>query len=305
MRKIIKRHGNSLCIVFDVNDKEVYKIKEGDFIDFNIGRITENKEIIRLEKGTEARTNVKAIIIAAGKGSRLNPLTVDKPKCMLEIAGKTVLQRAIDCLRENGINNIAVVKGYKKEKINYPGLKYYVNDNYENNNILHSLFYAEPEMDGDFIALYSDILFKKDVVKKLLEHNHDFSVIVDKNWIKAYEGRTNHPTSEAEKVIIENGKIVEIGKHLTVEESHGEFIGMVKFSDEGTEILKNVFNDAKKKFTGKPFQCAKVFEKAYLTDMIQELIDNGHDVHPVVIEGKWHEMDTLQDFEKLVTNYRL
>ena len=79
---------------------------------------------------------MKAIIIAAGLGSRLGNLTNDKPKCLLEVAGKSLLQHQIDTLKSCGITNISVIKGYKKEKINYPGLKYYINDDYQNNNIL-------------------------------------------------------------------------------------------------------------------------------------------------------------------------
>ena len=76
---------------------------------------------------------MKAIIIAAGMGSRLNPLTNDKPKCMLELNGKTLLQHQIRALREAGIDRVALVKGYKKEAIGYPDLVYYFNDNYQNN----------------------------------------------------------------------------------------------------------------------------------------------------------------------------
>ena len=104
---------------------------------------------------------MKAIIIAAGIGIRLNPLTNDKPKCMLEIKGKTILQHQLDVFHANGITDLSLIKGYKKEVINYSGLKYYINDNYRNNNILNSLFYAEKEMDEEFIASYSDIIFVK------------------------------------------------------------------------------------------------------------------------------------------------
>lgn len=94
---------------------------------------------------------MKVIIIAAGLGSRLNPLTNDKPKCLLKIKGKSILERQLEALRECGINNISVVRGYKGKMINFPGIKYYENTDYESNNILNSLFYAEKEMDEEFI----------------------------------------------------------------------------------------------------------------------------------------------------------
>ena len=94
---------------------------------------------------------MKAIIIAAGLGNRLMPLTDGTPKCMLDINGKTIMQRQLDVLRQCGTDSIVVVRGYKKEMINYPGIRYYENTDYKNNNILRSLFYAESEMDDGFI----------------------------------------------------------------------------------------------------------------------------------------------------------
>ena len=240
----------------------------------------------------------KAIIIAAGLGSRLGNLTNDKPKCLLEVAGKSLLQHQIDTLKSCGITNISVIKGYKKEKINYPGLKYYINDDYQNNNILNSLFYAEPEMSDAFITHYSDILYRKEVVERLLTSQGDISVVIDINWQDYYLGRTDHPIEEAEKVIFDaNNQVVEIGKILVKEEVNwGEFIGMAKFTKRGAEIFKRHFHQAKKLYWGKPFQQASIFQKAYLTDMFQEMIDLGVLISCVIIAKGWIEIDTVQDF---------
>ena len=85
------------------------------------------------------------IIIAAGLGSRMRELTEDKPKCMLKVNSKTILKHQIEAYKANGIKNIAVIRGYKKDQINLKNLKYYENTDYKNNNILNSLFYAEKE----------------------------------------------------------------------------------------------------------------------------------------------------------------
>ena len=242
----------------------------------------------------------KAIIIAAGPGSRLNPLTNDKPKCLLKIGGKTIMERQLETLRLCGIGDTSVVRGYQAEKINFPEIKkYYENTNYQNNNILNSLFYAEPEMTGDFIVSYSDILYDKSVIEQLLKDKNDIAIVVDTDWQEYYQGRTEHPMSEAENVIIQNGKIFKIGKHLRADESYGEFIGMAKFSKKGGEILKKEFQRAKDQYWGKPFQDAQTFEKAYLTDIFQELIDVGFSVHPVIIQKNWWEIDTEQDLKKV------
>ena len=198
---------------------------------------------------------MKAIIIAAGMGNRLNPLTNDQPKCMLEIRGKALLQHQIDIFRSCGIEEIAVVKGYEKEKIDIAGLKYYINDNYKNNNILCSLFYAEPALDDEVIFCYSDILFEKSVVERLLQSREDISLVVDIDWRGYYESRTDHPIEEAENVIFDaDNYVVEIGKIIPHKDAvHGEFIGMVKCTARGVEVIKRHFHRDKELFLGKPF----------------------------------------------------
>lgn len=241
----------------------------------------------------------KAIIIAAGMGSRLRPFTEDKPKCLLEVNGKTILERQLGALRSCGIDDFALIRGYKAETINFPDIRYYENPNYQNNNILNSLFCAEKEMDGDFVVSYSDIIYDQTVPEELLKSDKDITIVVDEDWAEYYQGRTLHPIEEAENVIIKNGKITQIGKHVTAEEAHGEFIGMAKFSKAGAEIFKKEFQRVKNEYWGKPFQRAKTFEKAYLTDMFQELIDRGIDVYPVMIKKHWWEIDTEQDLRKV------
>ena len=244
---------------------------------------------------------MKVIILAAGMGSRLNPLTNDKPKCMLQFKGKTLLQHQLDVLREAGIDRIVVIKGYKEEMINYPDLIYYINDNYQDNNILHSLFYAEEEMNDEFIAAYSDILYSKNVVKRLLDNKEDISIVVDIDWRGYYKGRTEHPIEEAENVIFDaNNNVVKIGKILPDKDAvHGEFIGMMKCSKKGALIFKRYFNRLKQIYSGKPFQRAPVFEKAYLTDIFQDMADCGVKINCVIIEKGWAEIDTVQDFKRL------
>jgi len=245
---------------------------------------------------------MKAIIIAAGMGSRLSPMTDDKPKCMIDLNGKPLLEHQISALKGAGVEKIALVKGYKAEMIKYPGIAYYLNDNYANNNILHSLFYAEKEMDDEFMAVYSDIFYGKEIVKRLLESKKDISIVVDIDWREYYEGRTKHPIEEAENVIFDSdNNVVHIGKILPDKDAvHGEFIGMIKCSARGAKIFADHFRSLKAKYSGKPFQRAKVFEKAYLTDMIQDLADNKVPVHCVIIEKGWKEIDTVEDYKKVV-----
>ena len=262
-------------------------------------------QIDDLEKSLNLNNN-KALIIAAGLGSRLKKHTENLPKCMLDFGGKTLLQRQLDAYKKNSITDISVIRGYKKEKIKYKGLKYFENTDYKNNNILNSIFYAEDFINGNIIISYSDILFDSTVVKRLLKSNHDISVVVDIDWRGYYVGRKDHPISEAENVIFNsNNEVEKIGKINTgTEEVHGEFIGMIKLTDRGAQIFKEHFHRLKKIYWNKPFQRAKIFQKAYLTDFIQELVDIGIKVHCVIIESGWKEIDTVEDYKKALVGFK-
>jgi len=266
----------------------------------NIGTEEINKIKVEINK-----SEAKALIIAAGLGSRLKGHTENKPKCMLDFGGKTLLQRQLLSYKKNGVEDISLVRGYKKNKINYKGIKYFDNNDFKDNNILNSLFYAEEAIDGNFIISYSDILFEPFVVKRIMESDHDISVIVDIDWRNYYVDRKDHPLSEAENVMFNsNNEVIKIGKIASEkEEVHGEFIGMIKLNQRGCKIFKQNFHRVKKLFWDKPFQRAETFQKAYLTDMIQELVDIGVKVHCVVIKRGWKEIDTVEDYKKALVEF--
>lgn len=244
---------------------------------------------------------MKAIIIAAGKGCRMNSHTRDVPKCLLDFNGKTILKMQIDAFNSCGIEHIVVIKGYKKDKINYQGIKYYVNDDYERNNILNSLFYAEEEICDDALISYSDIVFEKSVVQRLLESKADISIAVDIKWREYYKNRKGHTIEEAENVIFDSSqKVLEIGKDISKKnEAQGEFIGMMKLTKKGAEIFKERFHRAKEQFSGRPFIRADRFECAYLTDMLQHLVNSGVEISCVTIKRGWYEIDTSEDYERV------
>ena len=264
-----------------------------------------NEKQIELLENSISKKKTKALIIAAGLGSRLKKHTENLPKCMLDFGGKTLLQRQLEAYKNSGVENISLIRGYKKEKIKYKGIKYFENTDYRNNNILNSIFYAEKVINGNIIISYSDILFDSSVVQRTLESNHDISVVVDIDWRGYYVGRKDHPILEAENVIFNsNNEVEKIGKiNKGNQEVHGEFIGMIKLSDHGTKIFKENFHRLKKIYWNKPFQRAKIFQKAYLTDFIQELVDIGIKVHCVIIESGWKEIDTVEDYKKALIGF--
>ena len=264
-----------------------------------------DQEIMEFENFMNT-SKAKAIIIAAGLGSRLKNYTENLPKCMLKFGDKTLLERQIEAYRNCGINNISVIRGYKKEKINYEDLRYYENPDFENNNILNSLFYAEEELNGNVIVAYSDILFEASVVRRLLESQADISIVVDIDWRGYYDGRKEHPIEEAENVIFNaNNEVLKIGKILTEKDDvHGEFIGMLKFTPRGAEIFKKHFHRAKEIYWDKPYQRAAIFQKAYITDIIQDMAELGVPVHCVIIERGWKEIDTVEDYQNALKEFQ-
>ena len=253
---------------------------------------------------------VRAIIIAAGLGSRLKPLTDDKPKCMLEVSGKPLIYHCIDNLKENGVDHISIVTGYKSEKIDLEGVHYFHNNDYQNNNILHSLLYArdalEQAMNDDVpvVVSYSDLWFHPSIVKALLLSHSDINIVVDCDWERGYVGRTDHPVSEAELAIFApDKKLHSIGKDLInpaeSENSTGEFIGLFMMSPAGIRRFLEHFDkvNAHTSMTS-PFQKAAEWQKSYITDIFQDMVSDGTMLICVGIEGNWKEFDTVQDLER-------
>ena len=317
INKLSTKLDANVDLLYDLagNSKKTFAPDITDFIEKNpkivsiLRTIKDNKlsnnEIEILEKKiTDSKT--KVLIVAAGIGSRLKSYTKDLPKCMLDFGGKTLLERQLSAYRNCGIDNISVIRGYKKNKINLENINYFYNKDYENNNILNSIFYGEKVINGNIIISYSDILFEPEVVQRLLESEHDISIVVDIDWRGYYVDRKEHLIEEAENVIFNsNNEVVKIGKIATEkQEVHGEFIGMMKLTYRGAEIFKQNFHRLKKLYWNKPLQRAKTFQQAYLTDMIQELVDIGIKIHCVIIERGWKEIDTVEDYQKALKEFK-
>lgn len=245
------------------------------------------------------KLNFNVIIIAAGPGSRLKPLTNENPKCLLKIKKKTILDYQLQVFKKNKLNNINIIVGHQKHKLKKKNIKRIENKNYKRNNILNSLFSAKKIIKGDIIISYSDIIFKNRVLRKLLSSKSDISVMVDKTWKRNYKNRKLHPISEAEKVFFDKSlNIKRAGKILDKKESNGELIGLFKLSAKGCVIFNKYFDIAKKKFNGKKFYSALTFEKAYITDFLNFLIQNNIKIESTLTSGGWMEIDTFEDLER-------
>src|SRR3989344_2665457 len=125
---------------------------------------------------------MKAIILAAGMGTRLGKYTKDLPKGMLNFNGKSLIERQVETLKSCGINDIVIVKGYMPDKIKITGVKYYENKDYASTNMVETLFAAEKEMDDDMLVCYSDTIYQKSVLKGVIASKADVGVTVDADY---------------------------------------------------------------------------------------------------------------------------
>jgi choline kinase len=242
---------------------------------------------------------VNAIIVAAGMGRRLRPYTDDRPKCLVEINGRSILERQLDAYRAAGVEQIYIVRGYMKDRIQVPGARYFANDDYERNNILLSLFCAEEAMAGGFLFSYADIVFRPEVVRTALLTEGEYALVIDRRWQAAYEGRSAHPVEEAEVARVEGGRVVRVGKKtVPKEQASGEFIGLARFSAGAVENMRTRFHQRRRERAGQPSGTAPRFEVAYVTDLLNDLIDGGEVMRPAFIDGGWREIDTVEDLER-------
>jgi phosphoenolpyruvate phosphomutase len=257
--------------------------------------------------------SVRAIILAAGFEPDLLPLTEDRPKALLDIKGKSILERQVETLNACNIKDIVVVRGYQKDKFTLPNIRYYDNEAYEKNFDLASLFCAETELRGRCLIVYGDILFDRSVLEKLLQSDKDLSLVVDRAWSDHHgDVRPGEAPPKPDLVLLRNPPehgyrflpssadttVARIGQRPAAEEAHGEFIGMAMFSTAGTELLRQTYHRVLESYRGGPFHEAPSLEQASLTDLLQELIEHRQEVYAVTIYKGWMEVDTFEDYQR-------
>jgi choline kinase len=242
---------------------------------------------------------MRVIVIGAGRGQRLMPTTADAPKCFAEVAGRRLIDWAIDAFRAAGLDRIAFVGGYQIDKVRqaYPQFVFRHNADWPNNNILASLFHAEDLMDEPFLCCYSDILFTPDIIARLAASDADMALGVDTDWLARYEHRSDHPPDDAEKVTTANGCVTRVHRQIAAAKAYGEYIGVAKFSAAGADRLRRHYHRCREQFAGQPWREARSFEKAYKILLFQEMIEAGEPFTHVDTPGGYVEVDTQQDFD--------
>ena len=245
--------------------------------------------------------DMRVIVVAAGEGSRMGKLTQFTPKPLMMINGKSIIERQISFFKQNNILDVIIITGPHNEKFNLKNV-FYVNDlEHKNHNTLVSLITARDYMDDEIIITYADQIFDKKIIESVKNFKGDIGIAVDLDWEKNYVDRDQHPKSEADNVLMDKqGNILELRKNISTckeNEKIGEFSGIVKLSKKGSDILLKKLTELHKFHNGK-FHNAPSFKQSIISDMLQELIDSKINVEPILISGKWCEIDTPQDLQK-------
>lgn len=249
---------------------------------------------------------MRAIIIGAGRGQRLMPRTEAAPKCYTEIRGRRILDWIVDALRRGGATEICFIGGYHIDLVrrDYPAFTFRENTAWASNNILASLLCAEDLMDGPFLSSYADILYTPEIVAKLIAAPDDLALGIDTDWVEHYRTRSQHPPEDAEKVTAAEGRITRVHRAIANAAAYGEFIGVARYSAVGSARLRAHYHRCRAACAGQPFREAALFEKAYLIQLFQDMIETGEVLGHADTHGDYREIDTLEDLANAELKWR-
>jgi choline kinase len=219
---------------------------------------------------------MKAVIAAAGRGSRLGALTRYRPKGLLSINGESILARQIRILKLYGINDIAIVTGYQPENFIErfkDKVTFFCNPDYLITTSTSSLYKAIDFMDEDIVTLCSDVVFSEESLDGLLNNPHRYCLLIDNKYCD----------QEAVKIQISGNKVINGGKHLSSKESFGEWVYISRIRKSGLPAFKDTL-----------LECAS--KKLGSIQIFIKLIEKGCDVHYELINHEWAEVDYVKDY---------
>lgn len=256
---------------------------------------------------------MKVIILAAGQGSRLRPLTDNCPKCMVKVNGKSIIERQLETMYACGIKeeDITIIAGYcndvLRDYFKDTGIHFAVNDEYEATNMVYSLMCAREIMMGgeDVLISYGDIIYDVDVLNKILVSEYDSSVVVDDGWYEYWSVRCENPLDDAETLMLdEKDYLTEIGQKTDdLTKVQSQYIGLMRFRGEGLKALLTVSAEAERRSSAgeKLWRTARNYYKMYMTDLLQGLIDEGKKLKAIHIYRGWFEIDDGEDLKVVET----
>ena len=234
---------------------------------------------------------MKAIILAAGRGSRMGSLTEDIPKCLVKLKGKPLIEWQIEALKKAGIEEIGIVTGYKRELLSRYGLKEFHNTRWASTQMVSSLEYASEWLhSSQCIVSYSDIFYKPQAVSLLMESNSEIAITYDPNWRTLWENRFSNPLEDAETFRLnKENAVTEIGsKPKNIEEVEGQYMGLLYFTPRSWGELMNIRSKRTEIHA----------DKMHMTSALQNIINNGNFIlKGIPYSDEWGEVDNSSDLE--------
>jgi L-glutamine-phosphate cytidylyltransferase len=240
---------------------------------------------------------VRAIILAAGEGTRLRPYTLDRPKCLVPLAGRPLLDWQLLALRAAGIDDVTIVTGYRADQIRALGCATVHNVDYASTNMVASLMCADRLLDGsdDVVVCYGDLAYEPRVVRALSECDAPVAITVDRQWQRLWELRMADPLADAETLRLDSGgNVVELGrKPASLADIQAQYMGLIGIRRAIAPKLVDVYRslDPRQPYEGRDRA------NMYMTTFLQHLIDDVTPVAAVVVDGGWLEVDTIADLE--------
>ena len=240
--------------------------------------------------------NLRGIILAAGRGSRMKKLTDKKPKCLVEINGKSLLERQLNIFYKSDINEIAIVTGYRSEMLSSFNLVEFHNPNWATTQMVASLACASKWLEEEIcIISYADIFYENSAIESLKKCHSDIAVAYSPNWLSLWQSRFSNPLDDAETFCVgDDNNLLEIGKKpKVISEIQGQYMGLLRFTPNGW----NEFNKTRNLILEKK---RNAFD---MTMTLQFFLENSFmPIKAVPFEGKWGEVDSESDLRQYIIN---
>ena len=226
-------------------------------------------------------------------------MTNEVPKTLVPVMGRPMLDWILDALADAGFarRDVVFIAGYRAAEVRarYPEFTYVENADWANNNILLSLLCAREHLAGGFLCSYADIVDRLAIVRALVASPHDAVLGCDTDWRRRYRDRSQHPETDGEKLCAEGSRVTRLSRRIAPEAASGEFVGVARFTAGGARDLLAAFDAARAEFAGREFREGRSFERAYLIDLLQWMLERGAAMHRVDTHGGYMEIDTLED----------
>ena len=231
---------------------------------------------------------MKAIILAAGRGSRMENLTEEKPKCLIEVRGKPLLEWQMEAIAEAGVTDLAIVTGYKRDLFDAYDFTEFHNELWSSTNMVWSLSCAQSWLENQpCIVSYSDIFYESSAVKSLKSCKAPIAITYNCNWLKLWSKRFRNPLSDAETFQINSEQaVLDIGgMPKNTDEIQGQFMGLMRVTPKGW----NEINRIRKK-------SHEDWSKLDTTGLLQQIIRGDRlTVFGIPYEEEWFEFDSQSD----------